>query len=219
MALVLAYLRQRVVPAPVTSFFHRAFGTNSGTVKFYLREKGYGFVQPDGQDRDLFVHRKSILTDVPPEILRNPFLRAGERVLFDIELDIDQDKAVNITWLNGDRIPPLRRNFLGEWLVRVHQYMGKHAYDILSNETLTEAQRQEKVMELFADAKTRIQTAENRIVAYGMKVEDFPTVPVEQNGRIQFKHARKVAGATGGEKGEDAIEQTIEEGKEEEKRD
>ena len=33
---------------------------NSGTVKWFSDAKGYGFIIPDGQDREVFVHFRSI---------------------------------------------------------------------------------------------------------------------------------------------------------------
>ena len=33
---------------------------NSGTVKWFSDAKGYGFIIPDGQDRVVFVHFRSI---------------------------------------------------------------------------------------------------------------------------------------------------------------
>ncbi|KUN07750.1 DNA-binding protein [Streptomyces yokosukanensis] len=48
----------------------------SGTVKFFNDEKGYGFVTPDGGGDDLFVHFKAIESDGFKS------LREGQKVSF-----------------------------------------------------------------------------------------------------------------------------------------
>ncbi len=50
-----------------------------GTVKWFSRIKGYGFIQPDGGGDDIFVHYSSIIG----EGFRN--LEQGERVEFSLE--------------------------------------------------------------------------------------------------------------------------------------
>jgi hypothetical protein len=100
----------------------RGLAAQAGTVKFYLRDKGYGFIQPDANpDTDVFVHRNNISCthNIPKEVAdysqRYPYLKKDERILF--EIDYEQStglrKAFNVTWLNGSRIPPERSNFLG----------------------------------------------------------------------------------------------------------
>lgn len=49
-----------------------------GTVKWFNSEKGYGFLAPDGDGADVFVHFSQIQSD--PRTLDE-----GERVSFDIE--------------------------------------------------------------------------------------------------------------------------------------
>lgn len=52
-----------------------------GTVKFYNSTKGFGFIQPEGGDKDVFVHATALeragLTD----------LREGQKVKFDTAKD------------------------------------------------------------------------------------------------------------------------------------
>lgn len=52
-----------------------------GTVKFYNSAKGFGFIQPEGDDKDVFVHATALeragLTD----------LREGQKVKFDTAKD------------------------------------------------------------------------------------------------------------------------------------
>ena len=36
---------------------------NKGTVKFFNESKGFGFITPEGGDKDLFVHMSSIQMD------------------------------------------------------------------------------------------------------------------------------------------------------------
>lgn len=52
-----------------------------GTVKFYNSTKGFGFIQPEGGDKDVFVHATALeragITD----------LREGQKVKFDTAKD------------------------------------------------------------------------------------------------------------------------------------
>jgi CspA family cold shock protein len=50
-----------------------------GTVRWFSRVKGYGFIQPDGQEKDVFVHFSAIRG----EGYRN--LNEGQRVEFLVE--------------------------------------------------------------------------------------------------------------------------------------
>jgi CspA family cold shock protein len=51
----------------------------SGTVKWFSRVKGYGFITPDGQEKEIFVH----FSGIEGEGFRN--LEEGERVTFVVE--------------------------------------------------------------------------------------------------------------------------------------
>jgi cold shock-like protein cspD len=52
---------------------------NSGTVKWFSDAKGYGFIIPDGQDREVFVHFRSI------EMPGRKTLQTNQRVEFEFE--------------------------------------------------------------------------------------------------------------------------------------
>lgn len=53
----------------------------SGTVRFYNRDKGYGFILPDDGGSEVFVHVSSI------ELAGLETLRTGDRVSFRTRLD------------------------------------------------------------------------------------------------------------------------------------
>ncbi len=50
----------------------------TGTVKWFSDEKGFGFIAPDDQGKDLFVHYSALSGDVRS-------LREGEKVEFETE--------------------------------------------------------------------------------------------------------------------------------------
>jgi CspA family cold shock protein len=52
-----------------------------GTVKFYNDQKGFGFIQPDNGDKDVFVHATAL------ERAGIRGLREGQKVSFETETD------------------------------------------------------------------------------------------------------------------------------------
>lgn len=118
----------------------------TGTVKFWLRDKGYGFIQPDGlglggggiaggNRADVFCHRHGLCCEppVPPAMLatsagaRWPYLKKGERVRFGVRAgdNAGLGQAVGVVWLDGSPIPPERRNYLGGVHERAHRVLGE----------------------------------------------------------------------------------------------
>ncbi len=65
----------------------------TGTVKWFSRVKGYGFIKPDGSDRDVFVHYTAIVG----QGFRN--LEEGDRVEFSIQETPKGPQAVNVVKL------------------------------------------------------------------------------------------------------------------------
>jgi CspA family cold shock protein len=69
-------------------------GRTLGTVQWFSRVKGYGFVRPDGQEEDVFVHYSAI----QGEGYRN--LSQGQRIEFTIEDSPKGPQAVNVVGLD-----------------------------------------------------------------------------------------------------------------------
>ena len=65
-------------------------GKVTGTVKWFSRMKGWGFIEPDDGDRDVFVHYENIIGDG----FRN--LEKGERVEFLVEDTPRGPKALEV---------------------------------------------------------------------------------------------------------------------------
>jgi CspA family cold shock protein len=148
----------------------------TGTVKFYNREKAFGFIQPDGGGADIFVHRSGIVSPLAvEESMRHPYLRQGERVRFERKIDSGLDKAMEVTWLNGNPVPPLRKGFRAANIERAKTVLGEQAYTILNDDTLSEEQQNEKIRDAFAFASSIVHNAEQLVVNMGMNLDDFPT--------------------------------------------
>ena len=60
---------------------------NSGTVKWFNSQKGFGFIQPEDGGKDVFVHVSAV------ERAGLPTLNEGQRVSFDIVSDSRTGKS------------------------------------------------------------------------------------------------------------------------------
>ncbi len=61
-----------------------------GSVKWFSDEKGYGFIQVPGRDKDVFVH----YSDIEGEGFRS--LEEGAQVEFEIEAGSNGDRAKHV---------------------------------------------------------------------------------------------------------------------------
>ncbi|RCL01488.1 MAG: cold shock protein (CspA family) [Candidatus Tokpelaia sp. JSC085] len=68
----------------------------TGAVKFFNYEKGYGFIEPDDGSPDIFVHVSAL------QAARIPELKDKQKVSFDTEPDRHGKgpKAINITTID-----------------------------------------------------------------------------------------------------------------------
>ena len=63
---------------------------SNGTVKWFNAQKGYGFIQPEGGGKDVFVHISAV------ERAGLPSLREGQKVSFDIATERGKTAATNL---------------------------------------------------------------------------------------------------------------------------
>ncbi|MAJ15106.1 MAG: cold-shock protein [SAR116 cluster bacterium] len=61
-----------------------------GTVKWFNFQKGYGFITPQGEEKDVFVHKTSL------EKTGIRTLTDGQKVTFEIAINKGKSSAVNI---------------------------------------------------------------------------------------------------------------------------
>ena len=61
-----------------------------GTVKFFNTAKGFGFIQPEGGDKDVFVHISAV------QAAGLDTLREGQRVSFDVVTERGRPAAGNL---------------------------------------------------------------------------------------------------------------------------
>ena len=61
-----------------------------GTVKFFNRSKGYGFIEPTEKGSDVFVHQNGLIDEI----------NEGDKVKFDVEQGPKGLNAINVEVIN-----------------------------------------------------------------------------------------------------------------------
>jgi len=61
-----------------------------GTVKWFNAQKGYGFIQPEGGSKDVFVHISAV------ERAGMSTLREGQKLSYDVEQNRGKASACNL---------------------------------------------------------------------------------------------------------------------------
>lgn len=64
--------------------------TQNGKVKWFSHQKGYGFIQPEGGGKDVFVHISAV------ERSGMDTLRDGQAITYDIATERGKTAAVNL---------------------------------------------------------------------------------------------------------------------------
>jgi cold shock CspA family protein len=80
----------------------------TGTVVRFDRRRGYGFIQPDDQGEDVFVHQNNI------QMEGFRFLDVGERVQFEMEVGEKGMKAVGVALTEPRKPRPEGEDFGGD---------------------------------------------------------------------------------------------------------
>ena len=65
----------------------------TGTIVFYNKERGFGFIKEDETKKDFFINSRSL-----PTPFDRPF--SGDRAKFTVAKKIVGDRATNLVWMN-----------------------------------------------------------------------------------------------------------------------
>jgi CspA family cold shock protein len=83
-------LRAELRPPHAGDVHYKEAGMATGTVKWFNATKGYGFIQPEGGSKDVFVHISAV------ERAGMGTLNEGQRVSFDIVTERGKQSAGNL---------------------------------------------------------------------------------------------------------------------------
>jgi cold shock CspA family protein len=143
-------------------------------VLFYLRNKAYGFINPDDDpSKQIWVHRTSLDTPHSVEAFpTRPYLLKGESVKFRIEPGAPgkTDKAVDVRFANGRQVPLFRKNYHASVVRGEMQRLGERTFEILKQEGSAEEQL-ELLKQAAQQAEEQIALAADKQSKYGPELE------------------------------------------------
>jgi hypothetical protein len=155
-----------------------------GTVRNYLRPKGYGFIVRDGvadkAENLVFVHRQSIKTAklLPPGIFGTnpvniPYLLPKERVRFRLgnvllkgngekRAGPSKQEAIDLEFENGTPVPIYRNAYMSTSRKLALIGLGEAVYKFMTEEGLDATTREAKIKVAFDRAQRSIRDAQER---------------------------------------------------------
>jgi cold shock CspA family protein len=146
----------------------------TGTVKFYHRQRLFGFVTMDKAPRgtpDIFVKRSQIRSTLDFEYSpRNPFLIRGDRIRFVLEEVDGQLRAMDVTALDRRPIPPLRHSYWRNKTNGLYRQLGEDVDTILTHSPDDQWQR---IQDAWKVHRARLEDASVLMERLGMRKEDF----------------------------------------------
>ena len=149
---------------------------HTGTVKFYLRNKAYGFIVPDdpqsvGHSGEVWVHRTSFDTPHDPlDFPTRPYLLKNERVRFQIAPANDDgqtDKAIRLVFENGREVPLYRKNYAVSVVNGEQRRLGEAVLEILANTDSSHEDQFEQIQEAARTVEETIAQAAAHQETYG----------------------------------------------------
>jgi hypothetical protein len=82
----------------------------------------------------------------------------------------------------------LRMNYLGGIHERAKYILGEHCFEILSDDSVSEEEKNVKCRDAFSFAKSIVGNAETKIESLGLDPKSFPTIRTNKQGIYQFEH-------------------------------
>lgn len=167
-------LAVRSLSLPARRFSDSADGggeIRKGEVTFFSYQQNYGFIVPDGADRDnrsdvCFVHRNDIVRSEGIEKEGFwPGLHRGQRVAFKVTPALEgkeSPRAVEVTSEGGKPVPPFRDNFLKSYVRSQKARFGEVVFDVFTT-SQDQKELEEKIVAAFDETKRNIDQTTERV--------------------------------------------------------